>query len=157
MGRLGTLRPVVLSPGDAAMDAVLRGLPHRPPFRFVDELVAMEPGVTARGLKTFPETEPFFAGHFPGDPIVPGVILTEALAQLSGLVAAAAEPGAHFLLSCIRQMKFFRAVRPNEKIQLAARSAGALGPLLRFEVRAEVEGVAVAEGELMLNRAPAAP
>jgi 3-hydroxyacyl-[acyl-carrier-protein] dehydratase len=147
---------VVLSPADAAMDGILRELPHRPPFRFVDELVALEPGVAAQGLKTFPATEPFFAGHFPGDPIVPGVILTEALAQLSGLVAAAAEPGARFLLASIRQMKFLRAVRPDESIQLAARSAGALGPLLRFEVRAEVAGALAAEGELMLSRAPSA-
>jgi 3-hydroxyacyl-[acyl-carrier-protein] dehydratase len=138
------------------MDSFLRGLPHRPPFRFVDELVAMEPGVAARGTKIFPDGEAFFAGHFPGNPIVPGVILTEALAQLSGVVAAAAEPDARFLLSSIRQMKFPRAARPNETIQLAARAAGALGPLLRFEVRAEVDGAVVAEGELMLNRAPAA-
>jgi len=147
---------VVLSPADAAMDAFLRGLPHRPPFRFVDELVAMEPGIAAHGVKTFPATEPFFAGHFPGDPIVPGVILTEALAQLSGLVAAAAEPGARFLLSNIRQMKFLRAVRPNEAIHLTSRAGGALGSLLRFEVRAEVAGNVAAEGELMLNRTSAA-
>jgi len=134
------------------MDTFLSGLPHRPPFRFVDGIVAMEPGVTGVGLKTFPAAEPFFAGHFPGDPIVPGVILTEALAQLAGVVAAAAEPDASFLLSNIRQMKFLRPARPEEAIQLEARAAGALGPLLRFEVRAAVAGVVVAEGELMLNR-----
>ncbi|HEY8900033.1 MAG TPA: 3-hydroxyacyl-ACP dehydratase FabZ family protein [Chthoniobacterales bacterium] len=134
------------------MDSPLLHLPHRPPFRFVDAITDVEPGVAGRGTKTFAPDEAFFAGHFPGNPIVPGVILTEALAQLSGIVAAAAEPGAAFLLSAIRQMKFFQPVRPEELLELSARKTGNLGPLIQFEVIAKVGDIPVAEGALMLTR-----
>ena len=134
------------------MDPLLLGLPHRPPFRFIDAILEIEPGVAARGTKTFEPGEAFFAGHFPGNPIVPGVILTEALAQLSGLVAAAAEPGAAYLLSAIRQMKFFQPVQPEQTLDLATRMTGNLGPLLQFDVSAKVGGILVAEGALMLTR-----
>lgn len=134
------------------MDSFLAGLPHRPPFRFVDEVLAIEPGVSAAGRKTFPADEPFFAGHFPGNPIVPGVILTEALAQLAGIVAAAGRPGETYLLSAVRLMKFPRAVGPGVAIELHAKAAGELGGLLRFEVRAATGNHPVAEGEILLNR-----
>ena len=62
-------------------DPVALGLPHRAPFVFVDEVRVLVPGESAECAKTFPPAEPFFAGHFPGDPLVPGVLLTEALAQ----------------------------------------------------------------------------
>ena len=91
------------------MHPSLTGLPHRDPFRFVDEVLAIEPGLSAVGQKTFAASEPFFAGHFPGNPIVPGVILTEALAQLSGVVAAAGSPGETYLLSGRRSLVRARA------------------------------------------------
>jgi len=94
-----------------------------------------------------------FAGHFPGDPLVPGVILTEALAQTAGIAAASApaEKSPRFLLSAIRQMKFFQAVRPEERIVLRARKVGEMDGLLQFRVEADVDQRRVAEGELVLN------
>ena len=83
------------------------GLPHRPPFVFVRKLLACEPGVSAECETYFAADDPMFAGHFPGDPLVPGVILTEALAQTAGIAAASAHPEKscpRFLLSAIRQM-----------------------------------------------------
>ena len=95
-----------------------------------------------------------FAGHFPGDPLVPGVILTEALAQTAGIVAASAHPETsrpRFLLSAIRQMKFFRAVRPEEKIILRARKIASVGDLLQFEVEALIDNELAAAGQIVLN------
>jgi 3-hydroxyacyl-[acyl-carrier-protein] dehydratase len=135
------------------------GLPHRPPFVFVQKLVACDPGASAECETQFPSSDPMFAGHFPGDPLVPGVILTEALAQTAGIVAASAHPEnsqPRFLLSAIRQMKFFRAARPDERIVLRARKIAAVDELLQFEVEALVDGKQVAAGQLVLNAVPAA-
>ena len=71
-------------------DPIGHGLPHREPFVFVERVVECAPGGRAVCVKTFAEGEPFFRGHFPGNPIVPGVILTEALAQTAGIAAGGA-------------------------------------------------------------------
>jgi len=92
-----------------------------------------------------------FGGHFPGDPLVPGVILTEALAQTAGIAAHMENFGTRFLLSAIRQMKFLRPVRPSEKIILRARKLGEVDQLLQFEVDAIVAGQPVATGQIVLN------
>ena len=127
------------------------GLPHRPPFVFVQKLLARDPGVSAECETTFSKSDPMFAGHFPGDPLVPGVILTEALAQTAGIAAHQEDSGMRFLLSAIRQMKFLRPVRPGEKILLRARKLGEVDQLLQFEVEAVVDGKQVATGQLVLN------
>jgi 3-hydroxyacyl-[acyl-carrier-protein] dehydratase len=130
------------------------GLPHRPPFVFVKKLIACEPGVSAECETRFAKDDPMFAGHFPDDPMVPGVILTEALAQTAGIAAASAHPEnaqPRFLLSAIRQMKFFRAIRPEERIKLRARKVAAAGELLQFEVEALIENELAAAGQVVLN------
>ena len=131
------------------------GLPHRPPFVFVREIVVRNPGVSAECATVFDHDDPMFAGHFPGNPLVPGVILTEALAQTAGIAAApAASPKdskPRFLLSGIRAMKFFHAVRPDERIILRATKLAQVDDLLQFEVEALVDGKLVAAGQLVLN------
>jgi len=129
------------------------GLPHRPPFVFVHELLAVERGLSAECATEFAASDPMFAGHFPGNPLVPGVILTEALAQTAGIAAASAYPETErplFLLSAIRGMKFHRAARPAERILLRADKLAEVGNLVQFGVRATVAGVVVAEGQLAL-------
>lgn len=130
-------------------DPLELGLPHRDPFVFVDSVEEVVAGQSATCLKTFPASLDFFRGHFPGDPLVPGVILTEALAQTAGI--AAGEPGKAYRLSAIRSMKFLRAVRPGETVVLAARKLGAVGGLLQFETSARVGEAIVAEGNIILS------
>ena len=132
----------------------LRGLPHRPTYLFIREIISREPGQAAECATFFEPNDPMFAGHFPGNPLVPGVILTEALAQTAGLAAAAPSPDEEhpkFLLSAIRQMKFFAAVRPGERITLRAARLGQVGDLLQFKVEALVDGQTVAAGQIILN------
>ncbi|GAB4178794.1 MAG: 3-hydroxyacyl-ACP dehydratase FabZ [Terrimicrobiaceae bacterium] len=129
------------------MTTQLAHLPHREPFVFVRELIFAGNG-HAECRTWFDAGDPLFAGHFPGDPIVPGVLLTEALAQTSGL--AAGEPG-RLLLSGIRKMSFRSAVRPDQIIDLFASRVSAMGGLSLFDVRAEVDGVIVAEGQIILS------
>ena len=130
------------------------GLPHRPPFVFVREVVACDPGKSVEATTSFDASDPMFTGHFPGNPIVPGVILTEALAQAAGIAAASGYPETArplFLLSAIRTMKFFQAVRPGEQVALRAEKIGATDTLFQFKVSAAVNGVTAAEGQLVLS------
>jgi 3-hydroxyacyl-[acyl-carrier-protein] dehydratase len=109
---------------------------------------------------SFDVADPMFAGHFPGNPLVPGVILTEALAQTAGIAAASGYPEGErplFLLSAIRAMKFLRAVRPAEEITFRAEKLAHIGELVQFTVSAKVEGEVVAEGQLVLATAARDP
>ena len=135
------------------------GLPHRPPFVFVRELLRAQPGVSVECATVFDAEDPIFAGHFPGNPLVPGVILTEALAQSAGIAAASGYAEGErplFLLSAIRAMKFQRAARPGERIILRAEKMAQVGDLVQFSVTATVYGESVAEGQIVLSvaRAP---
>jgi 3-hydroxyacyl-[acyl-carrier-protein] dehydratase len=129
------------------------GLPHREPFVFVDRVTALEPGTSAVAEKTFSPDDPIFRGHFPGNPIVPGVILTEALAQTSGIAGASGGGGRRFLLSAIRSMKFPAAARPGQVITLTACTTGSMGGLWMFAVTASTADGPVAEGQVVLSEA----
>lgn len=121
---------------------------------FVRDLLACEPGRVAECVTSFSPDDPIFRGHFPGDPLVPGVILTEALAQTAGIAAGSAWSDCKpplFLLSAIRGMKFLRPVRPAEPIDLRAEKLAHVGDLMQFAVQATVNGAVVAEGQLVLT------
>jgi 3-hydroxyacyl-[acyl-carrier-protein] dehydratase len=108
----------------------------------------------------FGADDPMFAGHFPGNPVVPGVILTEALAQTAGIAAASGYAQGEqplFLLSAIRTMKFLQAVPPETEIELFAEKMGATETLLQFKVEARVAGAVAAEGQLVLSVASPLP
>jgi 3-hydroxyacyl-[acyl-carrier-protein] dehydratase len=108
----------------------------------------------------FGADDPMFAGHFPGNPVVPGVILTEALAQTAGIAAASGYAQGEqplFLLSAIRTMKFLQAVPPETEIELFAEKMGATEKLFQFKVEARVAGAVAAEGQLVLSVASPLP
>jgi 3-hydroxyacyl-[acyl-carrier-protein] dehydratase len=136
-------------------EALLDRLPHRPPFRFLSEVVELEPGRAGQALWVVRGDEPFFQGHFPGDPVVPGVLIAEALAQLSGLVGLHREPTngpaprgrlAH------TDLRFDAGVVPPAEIRLRSSLVRSLGSLVQFEVSASVGERPVARGSLALAR-----
>ncbi len=131
-------------------DPISLGLPHRPPFIFIDCVAELVPGVSAEALKCFRGDEPFFAGHFPGNPIVPGVLLAEGMAQTAGL--AVCSEGETYFLSAIRLMKFLRSVGPGEMLRFKARRLAGTGPLVQCAVECLAESVPVATGEIVLAR-----
>jgi len=133
------------------MDPIACGLPHRDPFVFIDSVEKLERGAYAESVKLFNGDEPYFAGHFPGNAIVPGVLLTEGMAQTAGIAVGA--PGKTYLLTAIRSLKFMRAVRPGERICFVAKKVGEAGGLVQCVVAAHVGDVLAAEGEIVLARA----
>jgi 3-hydroxyacyl-[acyl-carrier-protein] dehydratase len=136
------------------MDRERAGSSRRPSSAFVRQILKCDPGIAAECTTVFDPNDPVFAGHFPGDPLVPGVILTEALAETAKVAAASAHPPTQqplLLLSAIRQMKFFAPVRPDEEVRLRAERLGSTGNRLQFQVAATIAGKEIAAGQLLLS------
>lgn len=115
----------------------------------------IDPGKRAECLALFEPDDPMFAGHFPDNPLIPGVILTEALAQTAGIAAASGfeeNEKPFFLLSAIRGMKFYTAARPADEIRLVAEKLAQVGNLWQFQTQATVRDKIVAQGQLVLNQ-----
>ena len=137
------------------LDPLIERLPHGPAFRFVDELTALEPGSSVSGRVTFPTGHRMFDGHLPDEPLVPGVILIEAMAQLAGLALLppdGAGGAVRGVLAEVGPIRFRRAVRPDEAVEMTAELAQRFGSAARFNVRCEVGGEPVASGRLTLGR-----
>jgi 3-hydroxyacyl-[acyl-carrier-protein] dehydratase len=133
--------------------AALASLPHGPEFRFLDRVLTLDPGRSATAEYTVRGTEPALAGHFPGTPLFPGVLLVEAGAQLAGIVAQSAttDPAAPRLrLTALRAVKILGTASPGETIRFEARLLQRLGGLVQAQASASVEGVTVMQGELTL-------
>lgn len=135
-----------------ALQRYLDALPQKPPARFVDELLDVEHLRQAVGAVSFPPAHRVFENHLPNRPLVPGVILIEALAQLSGLVMIpAGERAAVGFLAEVRRMRLRRLVHPGERIVLRSTLRRRLGTAAAFVVSATVDGAEAAAGELVLG------
>ncbi len=129
---------------------MLEHLPHAEPFRFVTRLVGVTPGVEGSGVWHVTGAEDFFRGHFPGEPIVPGVLIGEALAQISGIVGLGGGPGGGAGRLVHIDVRFDASVRPPAEVVLRSKLVRTMGPLRQFEVSAECAGARVARGTLAL-------
>jgi 3-hydroxyacyl-[acyl-carrier-protein] dehydratase len=127
-------------------------LPHRYPFLLVDKVIKCEPGIRLLGVKNVTYNEPFFQGHFPQKPIMPGVLILEALAQATGLLASETAgdelEGMIYYLVGIDKAKFKRPVVPGDQLMLEARFVKSKRNIWAFECRAEVDGDFVASAEI---------
>lgn len=131
-------------------------LPHKPPMRLVEEIVEVQPGLARCRRRTRPD-DWFFQGHFPGEPVVPAIVLAELLAQTGGLAAGAASGQATPLrlrVAALGPLKFPAAAGPDMLLEASARCVGRLGRLYKIEGEVTADGVLVAEGSLTLGSAP---
>lgn len=125
-------------------------LPHRPPFLLVDRIVELEESTRAVGIKAVTINEPFFAGHFPGYPVMPGVLIAEALAQVAGVVVARAsgQAGRVAFLAGLDGFRFRRQVTPGDVLRLEVTITRLRPNAGRAHGVASVEGALVAEGDI---------
>jgi 3-hydroxyacyl-[acyl-carrier-protein] dehydratase len=125
-------------------------IPHRYPFLLVDKVLELEPGKRAVAIKNVTMNEPFFQGHFPGYPIMPGVLIVEALAQTAGIAAASLEEnkGRLGVFTGIDSMKFRKQVVPGDVLRLEAEILNLKMGMAKVKVLATVDGKTAAEGEI---------
>ena len=134
--------------------AALSHLPHGPEFRFLTRITALDPGKSGSAEYDVRGDEHFLAGHFPGEPIFPGVLLVEAAAQLAGVVVQSARPEnllPGLKLTAIRSAKILGSARPGEKIVLRAVIAGEFDHLVQASVTAEINGRKALETSITLS------
>lgn len=139
---------------------IQRMLPHRYPFLLVDEVIELIPGQKGIGIKNVTVNEPCFQGHFPGEPIMPGVLIVEACGQLAGLVKLAElnedesgslkKPKIEYLAS-IQKFNFKQKVVPGNQLHLHAFNFRKVGQLMQVSVQATVKNQLVAEGMLIVT------
>jgi beta-hydroxyacyl-ACP dehydratase FabZ len=130
-------------------------IPHRPPFLWIDRVEELEPGVRCVALKFVDPENPIFAGHFPGKPILPGVLIIEAVAQTAGVMlgsaahqAATSADGAVPLLAAVNRFKFLKVVTPGQELRIETKKLTEVGKMVAISGTVWVEGEVVASGEL---------
>jgi beta-hydroxyacyl-ACP dehydratase FabZ len=130
---------------------IMELLPHRYPFLLVDRIVEWEPGKRIVGIKNVTINEPFFQGHFPGHPIMPGVLIIEAVAQTGGILALKAMGGGKRIayFAGIDNCKFRRPVVPGDQLRLEVTVLARKGPVWKMHGDALVDGAVAAKADVI--------
>ena len=125
-------------------------LPHRYPFLLIDRILDVTPGKRAVGIKNVTINEPFFEGHFPGNPIMPGVLIIEAMAQVAGVAGLLApeNKGKLGLFAGVENMRFKKQVTPGDILTMEAEFITQKMGIGKVKVSAKVDGEIAAEGEI---------
>jgi 3-hydroxyacyl-[acyl-carrier-protein] dehydratase len=155
---------MMAEPGGLDIEAIMHQLPHRYPFLLVDRVLECQAGQYVRAIKNVTFNEPFFPGHFPHRPVMPGVMIIEALAQACGILAfktveVVPDSDTRFYFVAIDNARFRRPVVPGDQLLLKATLVRAFKGIWKFDCLAEVEGAEVASAEIMVapeTKAPAA-
>ena len=137
------------------INAVLKQIPHRYPFALVDRVLECVPGKSIRALKNVTINEPFFPGHFPHRPVMPGVLIIEALAQAAGILAfktvgIVPDENTRFYFAGIDNARFRKPVEPGDQLVLHAEVLRAMRGIWKFGTRAEVGGIEVCSADMMV-------
>ena len=137
------------------INAILKQLPHRYPFLLVDRVTECVKGKSIRALKNVTYNEPFFTGHFPHRPVMPGVMIIEALAQTAGILAFVTagvipDENTRFFFVGIDKARFRKPVEPGDQLVLTATLERAMKGIWKFSTAALVDGVEVCHAEMMV-------
>ena len=133
------------------IEAIRDILPHRYPFLMVDRIIEMEEDRIV-GIKNVSVNEPFFLGHFPDFPVMPGVLITEAMAQVAGVLVLSSIPERKsklVLLASVEEAKFRKQVRPGDQLRIEMKMIKRKASIAKMSGVVTVEGVVVAEGIMM--------
>ncbi len=135
--------------------AVMRQIPHRYPFLLIDRVLELVPGKTIKALKNVTINEPFFPGHFPHRPMMPGVLILEALAQAAGILAfqtagVIPDESTRFYFVGIDAARFRKPVEPGDQLILHAEFRRAVRGIWKFGTHAEVAGKEVCSADMMV-------
>jgi len=141
--------------GGFDIDEVMRRLPHRYPFLLVDRVLECVPGERIVALKNVTMNEEFFVGHFPGRPVMPGVLILEAMAQAAGIltfVTANVYPdeSVRFYFAGIDKARFRRPVVPGDQVMLTAKLERKIRTIWKYSTAATVDGAEVASAEMLV-------
>jgi len=130
------------------INEIMQHLPHRYPFLLVDRIIDVQPGKGITGIKNVTFNEPFFQGHFPGQPIMPGVLIIEAMAQVAGIAAFSSgmEGKAVYFMS-IEKAKFRRPVVPGDQLRIEIKVLQHRGNVWKFSGAATVDGKLASEAD----------
>jgi len=133
------------------IEEIMKVLPHRYPFLLVDRVLEIEDGKRIVGMKNVTINEPFFQGHFPGHPIMPGVLIIEAMAQVGGMLLMGAVPNPEtkvVYFTSLNNVKWRRPVRPGDQLRFELELLQVRGMMCKMSGVAKVDGEVVAEAEM---------